>query len=48
MSPSLPTSEVYHAVSIRYLDLRYDLLVGCASELEEIYDRMDVAIQKDV
>jgi hypothetical protein len=48
MSPSLHTPEVYHAISICFLDLKHDLLVGCASEQEEIYDVMDFDIYKDV
>jgi hypothetical protein len=47
MSPSLHTPEVYHAVSIRFLGLRHDLLVECASESEKMDDRMDFDIQKD-
>jgi hypothetical protein len=48
MSPSLHILEVYHAVAIGFLDLRHDLLVGCASEPEEMDDRMDFDIHKDV
>jgi hypothetical protein len=48
MSPSLHTSEVYHAVFMRFLDLRHDLLLGCASEPEEIYDGMDLDIHQEV
>jgi hypothetical protein len=48
MSSSLRTPELIHTVSICFLDLRNDLLVGCTSELEEMYDRMDFDIQNDV
>jgi hypothetical protein len=48
MNSSLQTPEVYHAVFIRFLDLRHDLLVGFASEPEEMYDRMYFDIHKEV
>jgi hypothetical protein len=35
MSPSLHISDVCHAISIRFLELRHDLLVRCASEPEQ-------------
>jgi hypothetical protein len=47
MSPLLHTPEVDHTVSIGFLDLRHGLLVGYASEPEEMYDGMDFDIHKE-